>query len=317
VPDEVLRQAYGLKDKPGWSLAKARQTIQSEAEPDKKIHPILYRPFDVRYVFYHEAVIERPRPEVMHHMLAGENIALITHKREELDVAWAHALVTNLITEHGVISSKTTNYHFPLYLHQDGTKRELRPERKVNLADWLLPKLRAAYGFRPSPEQVLAYIYAVLYSPTYRQKYSQELRIDFPRVPLTADAGLFRQMADLGQRLIGLHLLDSSELDPPVAKYEGTGNDKVEQIKYDETEQRLSINADNYFEPISPAMWNYQIGGYQVLAKYLKDRKGRRLDDPVRCIRIATTIARTIDLQTQIDALYPLAESNVLPHERR
>ena len=318
LPDDVLKQAYGLKDKPGWSLAKARQTVQRETEAQRRIHPILYRPFDVRYVFYHEAVIERPRAEVMHHMLAGENLALITHKREELDVAWAHALVTNLITEHGVTSSKTTNYHFPVYLYQDGTKQELRPQRKPNLADWLLPKLRAAYGFRPSPEQVLAYIYAVLYSPTYRQKYTQELRVDFPRVPLTADADVFRQMAELGRRLIALHLLDSSELDPPVAKYQGAGtNDGIERLRYDEAQQRVYINSDKYFEGVGPEMWNYQIGGYQVLAKYLKDRKGRRMDDPVRYIHIATAIARTIDLQTHINAIYPLAESNVLPHQRR
>jgi len=318
LPDDVLKQAYGLKDKPGWSLAKARQTVQRETEAQRRIHPILYRPFDVRYVFYHEAVIERPRAEVMHHMLAGENLALITHKREELDVAWAHALVTNLITEHGVTSSKTTNYHFPVYLYQDGTKQELRPQRKPNLADWLLPKLRAAYGFRPSPEQVLAYIYAVLYSPTYRQKYTQELRVDFPRVPLTADADVFRQMAELGQRLIACHLLDSSELDPPVAKYQGAGtNDGIERLRYDEAQQRVYINSDKYFEGVGPEMWNYQIGGYQVLAKYLKDRKGRRMDDPVRYIHIATAIARTIDLQTHINAIYPLAESNVLPHQRR
>ena len=318
LPDDVLKQAYGLKDKPGWSLAKARQTVQRETEAQRRIHPILYRPFDVRYVFYHEAVIERPRAEVMHHMLAGENLALITHKREELDVAWAHALVTNLITEHGVTSSKTTNYHFPVYLYQDGTKQELRPQRKPNLADWLLPKLRAAYGFPPSPEQVLAYIYAVLYSPTYRQKYTQELRVDFPRVPLTADADVFRQMAELGRRLIALHLLDSSELDPPVAKYQGAGtNDGIERLRYDEAQQRVYINSDKYFEGVGPEMWNYQIGGYQVLAKYLKDRKGRRMDDPVRYIHIATAIARTIDLQTHINAIYPLAESNVLPHQRR
>jgi len=318
LPDDVLKQAYGLKDKPGWSLAKARQTVQRETEAQRRIHPILYRPFDVRYVFYHEAVIERPRAEVMHHMLAGENLALITHKREELDVAWAHALVTNLITEHGVTSSKTTNYHFPVYLYQDGTKQELRPQRKPNLADWLLPKLRAAYGFRPSPEQVLAYIYAVLYSPTYRQKYTQELRVDFPRVPLTADADVFRQMAELGQRLIAFHLLDSPELDPPVAKYQGAGtNDGIERLRYDEAQQRVYINSDKYFEGVGPEMWNYQIGGYQVLAKYLKDRKGRRMDDPVRYIHIATAIARTIDLQTHINAIYPLAESNVLPHQHR
>ena len=316
LPDEVLRQAYGLRDKSGWSLAKARQNVQAEADPHRKIHPILYRPFDVRYIFYHEAVIERPRAEVMHHMLAGKNLGLVLPRRVEYPGIWRHAFITHHLVEHVAVSLKTIDYCFPLYLYSSKNNPKLTSERKPNLADWLLPKLRAAYGFRPSPEQVLAYVYAVLYSPTYRKKYAEQLRTDFPRVPWTAEGKLFRQMAKLGQRLIGLHLLDSPELDPPVAKYQGQGNDLIQQVQYDETTQRLFINPDNYFEPISPPIWTYQIGGYQVLAKYLKDRKGRRLDDPVRYLRIATAIARTLELQGQIDALYPEVESNVLPQNR-
>jgi predicted helicase len=187
----------------------------------------------------------------------------------------------------------------------------LQEGRRPNLAGWLLPALADAYGFTPTPEDVLAYIYAVLYSPTYRQKYAQELRTDFPRVPFTADAELFRKMADLGKRLIDLHLLQRSpELNPPVARYQGAGtNDTVERVKYDAPARRVYINPDKYFEGITPEMWQYRIGGYPVLAKYLKDRQGRRLDDPVRYIRIATAIARTMDIQTQIDAVYPHVEA--------
>ncbi|GIV87381.1 MAG: DNA methyltransferase [Chloroflexus sp.] len=308
LPDEVLAQAYGLKDKPGWSLSVARKRIQSESNPQAHVHPILYRPFDVRYIFYHEAVIERPRPEVMRHMLAGQNLALITHKREELNVPWRHALVTDLMTEHGVTSSKTTNYHFPLYLYPSDTAPEMFQQAKTpNLAEWLLPKLSADYGFAPTPEQVLAYIYAVLYSPTYRQKYAAELRIDFPRIPFTADAGLFRQMAALGQELIDLHLLRKVPAQAGV-KYQGQGSDQIEFARYDPQTGRVAINRDKYFEGIPPEMWNYQIGGYQVLEKYLKDRKGRQMDDPVRYIRIAAAIAHTIEIQRTIDQVYPAVE---------
>ncbi len=313
LPDEILTQAYGLKDKRGWSLAAARKRVQAEANPQGKIYPILYRPFDVRYVFYHEAVIERPRLEVMRHMLAGDNLALITHKREELDVAWAHALVTNLITEHGIISSKTTNYHFPLYLYPSNTAPDMfHRERRPNVAEWLLPKLAAAYGATPTPEEVLAYIYAVFYSPTYRQKYAQELRTDFPRVPFTAEASLFRQMADLGAQLINLHLLRGPGLDPPLVKYQGRGEDQIEKVRYEPATRRVYINADKYFEGVTPEMWEYPIGGYQVLGKYLKDRQDRRMEDPVRYIHIATAIARTMGIQEQIDEVYPQVEHNPL-----
>jgi predicted helicase len=250
-----------------------------------------------------------PRPEVMRHMLAGENLGLITPKQHKGEFG---AMVSNVIGGHKTVAAFDINYYFPLYLYPSAESPDaFHQERRPNLAKWLLPKLSTAYGFTPTPEDVLAYIYAVLYSPTYRQKYAQELRTDFPRVPFTADAELFRKMADLGKRLIDLHLLQRSpELNPPVARYQGAGtNDTVERVKYDAPARRVYINPDKYFEGITPEMWQYRIGGYPVLAKYLKDRQGRRLDDPVRYIRIATAIARTMDIQTQIDAVYPHVEA--------
>ena len=184
--------------------------------------------------------------------------------------------------------------------------------RKPNLADRLLPKLSAAYGFTPTPEDVLAYIYAVLYSPTYRQKYAQELRTDFPRIPFTADGELFRQMAALGQQLIDLHLLRSPSNTAGV-KYQGQGSDRIDHVRYNPSNGRVSINADKYFEGITPEMWEYRIGGYQVLEKYLKDRKGRQLADPTRYIHIANAINETIAMQTTIQHLYPSVEQHVIP----
>ncbi|MBC7260166.1 MAG: DNA methyltransferase, partial [Chloroflexi bacterium] len=281
----------------------------------KKIHPLLYRPFDVRYIFYHEAVIERPRPEVMRHMLAGENLGLLVMRQVSLDEDYTHALITSHIVDNRVFASaKGIALVCPLYLYPSPETPDMfHQERRPNLAEDLLPKLSAAYGFTPAPEEVLAYLYAVFYSPTYRQKYAQELRTDFPRVPFTADADVFRQMASLGRQLMDLHLLRSPALATPLVKYQGQGSDMVEKVRYDAQTQRVYINADKYFEGITPEMWEYQIGGYQVLAKYLKDRKGRRLDDPVRYIHIATAIARTMDIQQQIDDIYPQVESAVLP----
>jgi predicted helicase len=316
LPDDVLAQAYDLKDKPGWSLTAARKKVQADANALNKIHPILYRPFDVRYVFYHEAVIERPRSEVMRHMLAGENLALIT-VRQVAEGVFNHAFITENIVESRItLSNKGIAYVYPLYLYPSTESPDMfHQAHQPNLADWLLPKLSAAYGFTPTPEEVLAYIYAVLYSPTYRQKYAQELRTDFPRIPFTADGDLFRQMAALGQQLIDLHLLRSTPLlvgGKGGVKYQGQGSDVVEKVRYDAATGRVHINADKYFEGITPEMWQYQIGGYQVLEKYLKDRKGRCLDDPVRYIHIASAIAETIRLQQQIDALYPQVEAQTI-----
>jgi hypothetical protein len=120
-------------------------------------------------------------------------------------------------------------------------------------------------------------------------------------------------MGELGKQLADLHLLKSPLLDIPVARYQGEGdNDRIEKIDYQENEQRIYINNEKYFEGISPEVWNYHIGGYQVLPKYLKDRKGRIMEDAPHYCRIVTAIQRTIEIQKQIDNLYPEIEKHLV-----
>ena len=151
---------------------------------------------------------------------------------------------------------------------------------------------------KTTPEDIFYYIYGVFYSNIYRKTYAEFLRIDFPRVPFTADYDLFKKMGELGKELADLHLLKSPALDPPLAKYQGSGNnDRIEKITYNEDEQRIYINKDKYFEGIATEVWNYHIGGYQVLHKYLKDRKDRIMDDAPRYCRIVTALSKTIEIQ--------------------
>jgi hypothetical protein len=120
-------------------------------------------------------------------------------------------------------------------------------------------------------------------------------------------------MGKLGKDLTDLHLLKSPALDPPVAKYQGSSdNDRIEKITYKEGEQRIYINNDKYFEGIAPEVWNYHIGGYQVLHKYLKDRKGRIMDDAPRYCRIVTALSKTIEIQGKIDKIYPEIEKDLV-----
>jgi len=139
------------------------------------------------------------------------------------------------------------------------------------------------------------------------------LKIDFPRVPFTSDFDLFGKLSGLGRQLVELHLLKSPLLNKPIAKYQGSSeNDLIEKTTYKEDEQRIYINKDKYFEGINPCVWNYHIGGYQVLHKYLKDRKGRIMDDAPRYCRIVTALSKTIDLQKEIDELYPEIEKRLI-----
>lgn len=311
---ELARDAYQLgKDARDWKVSLAQQDLKHGGGPHReKIVPILYRPFDIRFTYYtgrSRGFHCMPRPEVMRHMLAGENVALIAPRQHKDEFG---ALVSATIGGHKTVAAFDINYYFPLYLYPSSELPELHSAaRRPNLAAWVLPKLAEAYGFEPTPEEVLAYIYAVFYSPTYRQKYAQELRTDFPRVPFTADGELFQHMAALGQELVDLHLLRKVPQALGV-KYQGQGSDQIDFVCYDPASGRVAINKDKYFEGITPEMWEYHIGGYQLLEKYLKDRKGRRMDDPVRYIHIVGAIVRTIELQRHIDPLYVQVEADVL-----
>jgi predicted helicase len=186
----------------------------------------------------------------------------------------------------------------------------MEPGKQANIAKEILDNLESFYGELPKPEAILQYIYGVLYSNAYRQKYQEFLKIDFPRVPFTREQELFYQMAEQGRRLIGLHLLQSNELDPPVARYEGQGdNDRIEQYKY--KDGRVYINKDKYFEGITKEVWEYEIGGYQVLRKYLRSRKNRLMQDARRYCQIATAIAKTIEIQNGLDEIFTKIEESV------
>lgn len=328
MDQELARDGWQLgKDAQDWKVTMAQKDLRDSGPVRERVVPILYRPFDVRYTYYtgrSQGFICRPRPRVMRHMLAGENLALMMPKRVEHVGTWQHALVTIAISEHVAVSLKTIDYHFPLYIYPAADQRDLfaQPglsERQPNLSPKLVAALTEVYGSSASPEAIFHYIYAVLYAPTYRRKYAEFLRTDFPRVPFTTNRELFAELANLGARLAGLHLLESSELDPPACRFEGKGDAKVAKTKaqgfrYDPDEQRLYISRTQYFGPLPREIYEYRIGGYQVCDKWLKDRKERRLglDDIRTYCRIVSAIDRTLTIQQQIDALYPQAEKYCL-----
>ncbi len=313
IPDDIIKQTFNLKDTRGWKLSKAREIIANDPNWDSYYQEILYRPLDIRKLYYTETMVDWGRPEVMRHMLEG-NLGLITPRQFKEEPG---ALVTENIIGHKTVSAYDINYLFPLYIYPDEDNIDLlnqhQTERKPNIPQELFQTLKHNYKKLPTPEDILYYIYGVLYSNIYREKYGEFLKIDFPRIPFTADYKLFKQFGKYGKELTELHILKSELLDQPIAKYHGTGtNDRIEKVAYIEKEQRIYINKEKYFEGIRPEVWNYHIGGYQVLNKYLKDRKGRLMDDPPHYCRIVTALSKTIEIQKNIDELYPAVEENVI-----
>lgn len=158
-----------------------------------------------------------------------------------------------------------------------------------------------------SPEDIFNYAYAVFHSPTYRSRYAEFLKIDFPRLPLTSDRSLFKALCEKGAELVALHLMESPALNSLITGYPVAGTDIVERVDYHEQERRVYINKTQYFEGVPPDVWNFPIGGYQVCQKWLKDRKGRKLtyEERLHYQRVVVALKETIRLMAEIDALIP------------
>ena len=327
---ELARQGYELgNDARDWKVAMAQKDLLDSGPIRKKVVPILYRPFDMRHTYYtgrSRGFLCMPRSEIMQNMLAGENLALCVGRQGHVVGAgeWNLIYCSQTIEDFNLFY-RGGNVNFPLYLYPTADRDDLfahheASERQPNLNPKLVAALTEAHGQVPSPEEIFHYIYAILHAPSYREKYAEFLRTDFPRVPFAGTRKLFANTATLGSRLAALHLLNSPELDPPTCRFEGQGDavvvrTKAQGFRYDADEQRMYVNKTQYFGPVPSEVYEYQIGGYQVCDKWLKDRKERRLnlDDIRTYCRMVTAIGLTLMLQKRMGGLYLEVEKNLLP----
>jgi predicted helicase len=331
---ELARAAYNLgKDARDWKVEFAKADLNESGLDKKLIIPIIYRPFDIRYTYYtgkSRGFHCMPRSNVMRHMMK-ENLGLLTC-RQQNTVGFYHALVCKEIVESCIVSNNTReiSYLFPLYSYPVEEKEQpdksggregglqsvlqTQTKREANLSLELMKSVAEAYGEEPTPEAIFYYIYGILYSNSYRSKYAEFLKTDFPRVPFTKHHDLFIKIGALGKRLVDLHLMKSSELNNPTARLRGNGDCKVEKPSYNREERRIYINKSQYFEGVEEKVWEYKIGGYQVAEKWLKERKGRVLsiDDIKNYCRVITALKKTIEIQKDIDALYPNVETEIV-----
>ena len=310
MPDELVQEAFNLKDTRGWKFSEARKELAKDRDWDAYFTTILYRPFDIRDIYYTQKMVDWPRTEVMRHMFAGGNVALIS-ARSNKSAKMDHFFCSQHIVETKCGESTTQSCVFPLYLYPEVSKKDIFShlelgKKKSNLNLNLVKSLAEAYAEELTPEEIFYYIYGILYSNIYRTKYAEFLKIDFPRVPFTKNYELFSRMGKYGKQLVDLHLLKSAELGNPVARFQGAGDNHVEKPRYNEEGKRVYINDDQYFEGIDKEAWEYQIGGYQVLDKWLKDRKGRKLslEDIKHYCQVVTALKKTIEIQEEIDNLY-------------
>jgi predicted helicase len=322
---ELLHQLFQVEKKKGWSIVEARDKFKklTEQEIKEAIIPILHRPFDKKFIMYNEAVVwSRSYPTMQ--QMSKQNIGLIIPKQFKEEPG---AFVSDCVVGHKTVSAYDVNTLFPLYVYKTEEKKKsmqsfmlFEPEveygskgKKPNIASIVFDELEKTFKKKPTPEQILYYCYAVLYSNIYREKYAEFLKIDFPRIPFTSDYTLFLQLSKLGEELAELHLLKHKLLNHPTTKYFGKGDsDKIEKPVYDEETKRVFINESRYFDNISHEVWNYRIGGYQVIKKYLDWRKGQEMGDPSNYCKTVSAIAKTIEVQKEIDNLFPNAENKII-----
>ena len=315
LSETEVRRKYKLeKDKKDWTVNAAQADLKKRSAAEHRVTSIYYRPFDNRWTCYtgqSSGFHNSPRYKIMRHLLAGDNLALCVC-RIVTSTVWQHALITNQITEKNYVSNgrSESGHVFPLYLYPDAAGFDSSMERSLNLKPAFLSalskKLRlpqtGQFGMPEgiSPENILAYIYAVLHSRAYRERYYEFLKYGFPRIPLPSDIAHFRRLSTLGQRLIDMHLLKNVPV-LPRHRFEGEGDGVVSKLGYQDG--HVWINSTQCFMDVPIAVWEFEIGAYQVCEKWLQDRRGEMLSDVElrQYQQILVAVAETIDIMAAID----------------
>ena len=301
-------------------IDKIQRAIDDVKNNHSLIVQIDYRPFDCRNTIYtglSNGIMGRPRNGIMKHMLK-DNLAILTC-RQQSTFDFQHVFISNKISERCSVSLQTSevSYIFPLYLYPESESQIIlygQQERTPNLNRTIVDQIAVLIGLTFTPEKedtpdtfapidLLDYIYAVLHSPNYREKYKEFLKIDFPRVPYPKTSETFWQLAALGSELRQLHLLESPTVDQRLTSYPVSGDNIVGKLKYQDG--KVYINETQYFDGVPLVAWEFYIGGYQPAQKWLKDRNGKALsfEDVRHYQRIIVALCETDRIMKVIDTL--------------
>ena len=317
--DDELYNVFKLGENPNWKLSFARQQLRRDMDWQKNFIRCLYRPLDWRACYFSSIIMDRPRRELLDHVVWRENICLLLPRQIGV-LGWRHIFVSKEVAESCVVSTKTRegNYNFPLFLYpaaegESGPQSNRRPNLSPTFLKVLAEKLKLPQEGPHdlpkdiTPEDIFHYTYAVFHSPTYRIRYAEFLKIDFPRLPLTSNLKLFRALAAKGAELVALHLLEAPEIHNPITGFSEKGDNVVDKIQYSDKNRRVWINKAQYFSEVSKVIWEFHIGGHQVCEKWLKDRKGRKLscDDIQQYQQIIVALNETIRIMSKIDSIIP------------
>lgn len=316
---EESRNEYNLgKDAKDWKVDLAQKDLISSKLDNSNIVKIDYRPFDTKYTYFTgkaKGFHCRPRKEVMKQYL-HENLGLNLCKQVKAFDKYQHVLISKNLVESSFVSNKTSEitYSLPLYLYNEDSNQTsfFAQNRKPNFNMDIVRELEQKLNLTFTPEKedkvgtfapidILDYIYGVLHSNKYRNKYKEFLKIDFPRIPYPENADYFFKIAKFGKQLREIHLLESPIVNEFVTSYPVGGDNEVVKPEY--KDNKVYINKTQYFNNVPEIAWNFYIGGYQPAQKWLKDRKGRILsyEEVMHYQKIIKALLETHTIMQQID----------------
>lgn len=271
-----------------------------------------YRPFDKRYIDYDLNKVVRHRYySGMKHFILGENVGLILMRSLINTEIYNTVQLADTLSDISFYGFQS--YNFPLYLYDDTNQssfftKKRTPNLNMDIVHELEQKLQLTFTPEKeamentfAPIDILDYIYGVLHSNKYRNKYKEFLKIDFPRIPYPDKTDYFFEIAEQGKRLRQLHLMKAPELENLMTAYPVSGENEVNNLKYNDN--KVYINKTQYFDTVPESVWNFRIGGYQPAQKWLKDRKGKTLSyaEIMHYQKIIAALSKTITIMHEID----------------
>jgi predicted helicase len=306
--DQNFIRKYDIKNSSSY---KIEDKLREQEFDEKSIIDINYRPFDFRQIYYKVGFTSRPAFDVMQHMINQKNIGLSFIRNDYETISYDYVLSSDKIIDIHCIGGQS--YFAPLYSYSETNefannkiKYGGSKEEPKNFTDTFNNFIDQKYSFKPTPEEIIGYIYSILYSPAYRKKYLELLKIDFPRIPFFDDEKLFNKLSNLGWELIQHHLMKKqypfNKITFPVAN-----SDVIEEVEFIEKKGKkkrsVFINKSQYFENVTPDVWEFHIGGYQVLLEWLKSRKDRTLSyqEQETFVKICNILEFTIEQMARID----------------
>ena len=280
-----------------------------------------YKPFDTQYMYHtknNEHWINSPRTEVMQHFLKGENIGLVVARQCADD--WKYVFCTNTINVFnltGTAGRYGSGYTLPLYVYaKDNGQQALlenkhrRPNLNLEIVTEFCENLGLTFEDEKSgkenhiaPIDVFDYIYSILHSKTYREKYNEFLQVDFPIIPFPKNLEEFWSLVNLGSELRQIHLLESPIVEKYITQYPEDGDNIVEKLTF--KDGNVFISESQHFTNVPEAVWNFYIGGYQPAQKWLKDRKGEELsfEDILHYQKMIVALSETDRIMKEIDKI--------------